>query len=66
MYAIKSICFSAELLLSGALACHSIDYSEPFLILIIPFLGAQYTTRHDYLGCSNKRSYKKSMVSGER
>ena len=60
--------FSAELLLSGVLACHSIDYSEPFLILIIPFLGAQYTTPSQtyYLGCSNKRSYKKSMVSGER
>ena len=40
----KCICFSAELLLSGALACHSIDYSEPFLILIIPFLCARYTT----------------------
>ena len=44
MCAIKSICFSAELLLPGALACHSFDYSEPFLILIIPFLCARYTT----------------------
>ena len=45
MHAIKNcICFSAELLLFGALACHSIDYSEPFLILIIPFLCARYTT----------------------
>ena len=34
----------AELLLSGALACHSIDYSKPFLILIIPFLCVRYTT----------------------
>ena len=31
MYAIKiEYVFSAELLLSGALACHNIDYSEPF------------------------------------
>ena len=44
MYAIKTVYVFAELTLSGALACHSIDDSEPFLILIIPFLCARYTT----------------------
>ena len=41
---LKLYIFSAELLLSGALTCHSIDYSEPFLILVIPFLCVRYTT----------------------
>ena len=41
---LKTVYVFAELLISGALACHSIDYSEPFLILIIPFLCARYTT----------------------
>ena len=65
MHAIKTVYISAELLLSGALA---LIVPNPFQYLLFRScaLGILPLSRHDYLGCSNKRFYKKSMVSGER
>ena len=64
MPAIKTVYISAELLPSGALAF----IPNPFQYVLFRScaLGILPLSRHDYLGCSNKRSYKKSMVSGER
>ena len=65
MHAIKTVYISAELLLSGALA---LIIPNPFQYLLFRScaLGILPLSRHDCLGCSNKRSYKKSMVSDKR
>ena len=69
MYAIKTVyvflqnCYYLEHWLATTLII-----PNPFEYLLIRSCAFSILplSRHDYLGSSNKRSYKKSMVSGER
>ena len=69
MYAIKTVFVSLQnCSYLGRWLATALIIPNPFQYLLFRScaLGILPLSRHDYLGCSNKRSYKKSIVSGER